>query len=57
MLPHFLARSLQRLVNGLGYAVVRTDASQLTMESALKGIVRRNDSVKTVIDVGASDGN
>lgn len=56
-IPHVLARSIQRLANAFGYSVARLGASHITMEAALRGVVSRNHGIRSVVDVGASDGN
>ncbi len=56
-LRHFLGRNSQRILNRLGYGIVRLDRVRTTMEAALKAIARRGIPVGGVIDVGASNGS
>jgi FkbM family methyltransferase len=54
---HFAARAIQKALARFGFTMVRIGASHITMESAINSIAGRKHQFRTVVDVGASDGN
>jgi len=51
-----IKNTIQRLLDSMGYTIIRVDSNRATMRCAIQRLAERNHSFKTVIDVGASDG-
>jgi FkbM family methyltransferase len=51
-----IKNSIKRLLAARGYALVSANEARATTECVFQRIVKRNHPLKTVIDIGASDG-
>lgn len=54
---HFFHRAIQSMLKAFGFVMIRINSSHLTMEAAVKFLLKQQIQIKTVVDIGASNGS